>query len=455
MIVIVGGGWAGLAAAVELTRRGEAVTLVESASRPGGRARRVTYRDIEVDNGQHLVLGAYSELRRLLTIIGVDERDVFERRALELHLHSRNEPAIRLRLPRGLPAPVHLLAGLVRAAGLSFNDKRRAITFCLRLRGDRGGADTTVRALLEASGQTPRLIRRLWEPLCLATLNTPIDSASAALFRRVLLDAFSGDPANSDMLVPRTDLGRIFPEPACRFVRENGGRVLLGRRATALEHRGDTVSAVHLAGGEAIAARAVILALPPSACLRLVRTAPALGATAQRLARLDEAPICTAYLQYPDPVALPFPIVGLDGSTGQWICDLAIAGAPGRMAVVISGPGPHMSLGREDLLARIADEVAAYFPDWPRHVSGFVLRERRATFLARAGVDADRPGAETALSNLYLAGDSTAEAGYPATLEGAVRSGVACARRVSVAHAEATESASSGEVSPSRASAMA
>ena len=428
MDVVVGGGWAGIAAAVELARHGRPVTLIEAADRLGGRARRVDYRGHEVDNGQHLVIGAYHTLLELLAAIGVKEEQAFERRPLELRLRSLHGPEIRLRLPR-LPAPLHLLAGLISASGLSAAEKRRALRFCLRLQAPAPRTDRSVLSMLEDAAQPETLIRRLWEPLCLATLNAPAATASAEVFRRVLFDAFARRRADSDLLIARADLGRLFPEPAHDFILRQGGRIRLGQRVTALRLAGERIGGVELANGESLAAAHVVLAVPPPACLRLIEPLPALSALAERLERMDSAPICTIYLQYPAQTSLPFPLVGLHGATAQWVCDLAVMGRPGLMSVVISGAGDHMETAKARLVERIGAELAAFFPDWPAPQDGFVLRERRATFLCSAGVNALRPAHEILYPNCHIAGDATAT-GYPATLEGAVRSGVACARRI-------------------------
>ena len=290
--------------------------------------------------------------------------------------------------------------------------------------------------MLEETKQPPHLIQRLWEPLCLATLNTPPAEASAEVFCRVLNDAFAHRRSDADMLFARTDLGRLLPEPARDYILGRGGRVLLGERAVALNANADRIDSIELASGATLPAEHLVLALPPEACLRLIEPLPAFTAIAERLRHIDSAPICTVYLQYPAHARLPFPLIGLHGtpnrSIAQWVCDLHDAGQPGLISAVISGTGEHMDLPRAELVTRVAAELAAYFPGWPAPSDGFVLRERRATFLCKVGVNALRPGTDTPYANCHLAGDATAT-GYPATLEGAVRSGFACAHRILIA----------------------
>jgi squalene-associated FAD-dependent desaturase len=430
-VIVVGGGWSGLAAAVELSRGGSAVTLVEAAGRLGGRAARIHHQGRDYDSGQHLLIGAYHGILDLLAAMGVAEAAVFERRRFELiSLAPGSAPAWHLGLP-ALPAPFHLLGGLVVARGVSAADKWSALRFCLTAARSTApsAADETVEELLRRRRQTPALIDRLWQPLCLAALNTPLHEASAAIFLRVLRAAFAHDRRDSDLLLPRHGLDSVLPAPARHFIENHGGRILLNHRATNLEIMHDKVTAVLCADGRRLAADHVVLALPPPACLRLIEPIPALREVTDRLSRLEFSPICTVYLQYAPAPRLPFPMIGLHGTLAHWLFDLGVSGTPGLMAAVISGPGGHMELDRTVLQERVAAELAACFPHWPAPERLFTLCERRATFLSRRGVDALRPAAETPVVGCWLAGDAAA-VGYPATLEGAVRSGVDCARRI-------------------------
>jgi hydroxysqualene dehydroxylase len=429
MNIVVGGGWAGIAAAVELAQRGLPVTLVETAGRLGGRARTIAYRGRTLDNGQHLLIGACRDVRHLQSLLGLAEAGLFERRPLELRMLSRGRPALRLRLP-ALPAPLHLIAGLVFASGLAAGDRLRALRLCLALRRPAVTPDCSVRELLARHRQTPRLIASLWQPLCLATLNTPIDIASARIFVRVLHDAFARRRDDSHLLLPRVPLGGLLPDHAQGFIEARGGRVLLKQRVCALDIAENQVHGVELADGVRLPARQVILALPPAATARLFAPHAAMRAFAAALARLETAPICTVTLEYPPSTALPFPMIGLEGVTAQWVFDHALAGHPGRMSVVISGPGAHMHVDSAALLAQVAGELSCFFPHWPAPRDGFVVREKQATIVSHVGIDEYRPSIRTPLANCLLAGDAVAT-GYPSTLEGAVRSGLACARALS------------------------
>jgi squalene-associated FAD-dependent desaturase len=428
---VVGGGWAGLAAAVELADRGLPVTLFEAAPGLGGRARSVTYRGRRCDNGQHLFIGAYRALLGLLERIGVPEAAAFERRRLRLDLLSPGRAPIRLALP-ALPAPLHLAAGILGASGLGGGDRRRALSFCLSQAAGGEGGDRSVLSLLRAGGQSAELTERLWGPLCLATLNTPAAEASATLFLRVLRDAFLRRRRDSDLLIPRVGLEALWPAPARHYLESRGATVAPGTRVAGIEAEGGRVTGVALGNGTVLAVEGVVLAVPPDAMRRLLEPMPAMAETARRLGSLETAPICTAYLRYPSSARLDFPLAGLHGTLSQWVCDLATAGHAGLMSVVISGRGPHLEMDNAALLARVAAELRALFPAWPAPLDGWVIREKRATLHCAVGVDAHRPAARTPLPNCFLAGDGTATA-YPSTLEGAVRSGLAAARLAAAA----------------------
>jgi hydroxysqualene dehydroxylase len=425
-VVVVGGGWAGLAAAVELTRQGRAVTLVESARQLGGRARCTRFGALRVDNGQHLVLGANHQLLGLLRTLGVDEAAVFRRQPLRLWMKRPHARDVRLRTPAA-PAPLHLLIGLLGAGGLRLGEKLRALQFWerMRARGFELAQDLSVAALLEQHGQPEPLVQAVWAPLCLASLNTPPPLASAQVFLRVLRESLAGARHCSDLLVPRVDLGTALPGPALDYIERHGGKVILGRRVVGLETQGEAVAGVLCTDGR-LAAADVVLAVSPVACRRLLSPHPRLRAIAAQVAGLRAEPICTVYLQYPPDTRLPFDMIGLLGGTGQWVFDRATCGQDGLMSVVISAGGPHMELSNAALAERVAAELAAAFPRWARPERSLVIREKRATFACRVGVDALRPDCATPMRGLWLAGDYTAT-GLPSTLEGAVRSGIECA----------------------------
>jgi hydroxysqualene dehydroxylase len=426
-VVIVGSGWAGLAAAITLTRHRIPVQLIESARQPGGRARTVRSGELVVDNGQHLMIGAYQSMLQLMGQIGVDLDHAFERMPLTLKLINRKQTTLLLETPR-LPAPWHLLAALLTARGLSVAEQIKALRFGHNALKQTLAteADISVLALLHSHAQSPGLIRKLWEPLCVATLNTPIDIASARLFITVLKNAFSSHQRHADLLIPRHELSDLLPRPGLAYLEKRGTKIELGQRVTSIALENDRVSGVNI-GDRAIRCSHLVLATPAIISRRLISRHSILHALAQQLAELGNEPITTLYLQYSTDTKLDMPMVGLENSLGQWLFDRRICGQPGLMAVVISARGEHNELTGDKLTAHVIEELAACFPHWPAPENSLLLREKRATFCSRVGIDAIRPGNRTAVQGLWLAGDYT-DTGLPATLESAVRSGTNCAQ---------------------------
>ncbi len=427
--IVVGAGWSGLAAAAELCLAGRPVTIVEAARRPGGRAAGIERDGLAVEIGQHLLIGAYRETLGLLARIGVDVDRSFARQRLEWRVLDRERDLV-LGMA-GLPAPFHVLGGVLRAEGLDRGERLACLRLLALMVRRTPGDDETVADLLGRGRQPPSLVRRLWGPLCLAVMATPPESASARVFCRVMRDTFARRRSDSDLLIPRRPLAEAVTGPIVRYITSHGGRILSGRRVRRLvvepgrRTGADRIAGVELGDGEVLASTAVVLALPPTALCRLLP-----GTAGRRLASIPHEPITTVYLEYPGGVGLPTPMIALTGGHAQWLLDRGCSGQPGLIAAVISGPGPHLRLDRDQLATEVAGEVAVHFPDWPRPRRHLVLRERRATLSCTPAVQRLRPGIDTSgIAGCLIAGDSAWRA-YPSTLEGAVRSGLACARRL-------------------------
>ena len=421
-VAVVGGGWAGLAAAVELAAAGAQVTLFEAARQLGGRARSVQVQRQTLDNGQHLLLGAYHQTLRLMAIVGADAEKLLKRTTLDLNYPSEG---FRLRLPR-LPSPLNLAVGLLAAPGASISEKLGAVRLmrALQRANYRLGNDCSVAELLDTHRQHGSLRRMLWEALCLAALNTAPQHASAQIFANVLRDSLGGSRADTDLLLPAADLDRVFALPAADYVRSRHGEIRLSSRVEHIANDGDG-----LAIGDERFDR-VILATAPQHAAPLLAAHQMTAATAALLAGYAYEPIGTLYAQYPAELRLPLPMLGLAGdgagSHGQWVVDRGqLNGTPGLIAFVLSAGGAWDEMDRAQLLAALQRELEQALarplppPRWHQ-----LIRERRATFSCRPGLP--RPAAETALRGLWLAGDYVC-ASYPATLEGAVRSGIAAA----------------------------
>ncbi len=420
-VAVIGAGWAGMAAAVALAEAKTRVTVFEAARHLGGRARSVEIEGKMLDNGQHILISAYRETLRLMRAVGADPDRLLARQPLAIEYPDK----FSLRAPR-LPAPLHLLAALLTASGLTWGERIGAVRFMKTMRRSayRIAADMPVAELLTLHRQTGALARYLWEPLCVSALNTPPASASAQVFLNVLRDALDGERANSDFLIPRADLGKLFPEPAAAFVHANGGAVRLGSQVRNLDQTAD--SFVLDTGPERYSH--VILAVGPHQLDGLLDRFAPLAATRRSVAAFAYEPIYTCYLQYPQNVAMPQAMTGFDGGSVQWIFDRGqLSGMAGLLAAVISARGAHQNATQDELASLIHRELGVFLPDLPAPLWSRVIAEKRATFSCRPGLA--RPSNQTAIEHLYLAGDYTA-GDYPATLESAVRSGLLAARLV-------------------------
>lgn len=432
-VIVIGGGWSGLATATELVAGGASVTVLESARQLGGRARAVPFKPHHVDNGQHILIGAYTETLAILERIGIDPATVFKRVPLQLPLIDLRHHKRRRGTLRGgrLPAPLHLLTGLLGFPLTGPRGKWRILRMLSAMQKARFQCqpDVTLGDYFRSMHQSESAIRTLWEPLCLATLNTPVDDASTQLFMNVLRDAFFGAREYSDLLLPTVHLGRCFPEPAVDYIEQRSGLLKLATRVSSLAMAGHRTSGVITRQGT-LPADHVVVATGPSAAHQLLSGHEALRPLASQISRLNAMPITTLYLQYPKDVKMERDFSGLVGTTTQWVFDRGrLTGENGLMSAIVSGPGEHMQWDAQALTDHMVSEIARAFPAWPVPQETWLIREKRATFAATRGVQSLRPGHTTPVNGLWLAGDYT-DTGYPSTLEGAVRSGTRTAKAI-------------------------
>ena len=432
-IVIIGAGWSGLAAAVKLTQQGHHVTLFESAKQVGGRARAVKFDDKEVDNGQHILIGGYTECLNLIKTVGIDIDAVFKR--LPLLLTVIDKTPLILKAP-ALPAPLHLLYALVTAQGLTFKDRIAAIRFGMYLKkyNYQLKKDISVSALFETTRQTDILIRQLWEPLCLSTLNTSIKEASANVFMRVFKDAFTNKRQDADLLLPTLDLSRLFPNAAVKYIEQHGGKVHLKSRIENIEISDNQISSVtaKIENNPALIVQTskLIIATAPQNLNKLIAEHSILKSITDNIKQFNYEPIVTVYLQYPEETQLTSAMIGMSSTLSQWVFDRgAICQQDGLISVVISASGKHMAMDDDTLAQTVHNEIATLIANKPVLLKSFVIREKRATFACTVNINDIRPKNTTDVKGLFLAGDYT-DTHYPATLEGAVRSGITASQLI-------------------------
>lgn len=418
---IIGAGWAGLAAALILAPE-QKIVLIEAGRDAGGRAKSAQLLDDHLDAGQHLLIGAYQQTLQLLQSLG--SHSDYQRLPLQLHLESTTAPPLRLTPPK-IAAPLHLLLAIMNAQGVSRRERWRLIQGSLHLVNHRHSAKLTVAELLESLNQPQSLRQRFWSPLCLATLNTPIESASATLFSTVLKQSFSHSHRHSDLILPQQNLTQLFVTPALYRLRQLRQHIMLSQRIESIQpHHGTFLLQSH---HRTIHARELIIATAPWHLPPLLRYLPPLQPLGQQLAKWPVHAIATLYLRYPPQIELSYPFIGLLEGPAEWLFDRRFNGQRGVMAAVISHP--TATTERQRLLQQTLQQLQHHFPHWPTPLKTTLVVEKRATWAATPEVEAERPNNRSAVERLWLAGDYT-QGPYPATLEGAVRSGVETAQQI-------------------------
>jgi len=410
-VAVVGAGWAGLAAGVEATTAGADVTLFEMAPHAGGRARSVG----DLDNGQHICIGAYREALRLMKTVGVDEGDAFDRMPLTLV----DSDGFGLRLGHGAPMPAFALAVLRRRG---WRWRERVALLRLAARWSRSGfACAPASTVADLCAALPDRVRRDFiEPLCIAALNTPATAASGGVFLRVLHDALASGPGSADLLLPRLGLSELLATPATAWLASRGATLRLTHRVERIERDGSGWRVDGLAFDRVVLAASAVESARLAAAFAPTWTA---AATALRY-----EPIITVYARS-DGCRLPEPMLALAATSvapAQFVFDRGrLGGADGLLAFVVSGAAEWVERGSEAVEAAALLQAREALAPWLAGPLEIVrtLVEKRATFACTPGLA--RPPGRVA-EGLLAAGDFI-DGPYPATLEGAVRSGVAAA----------------------------
>jgi squalene-associated FAD-dependent desaturase len=437
-VIVIGAGFAGLSAATMLAERGGRVLVLEARPGLGGRA--TSFRDPEtgerVDNGQHLMMGCYDETLRFLDRIGARDR-VRIQSGLAVPMVDRAGHATELRLPP-LPAPLHLLAGVLGWPALGWRDRLSVLRLGRALSANvtvPGTVTSTVRQFLIDHGQTPRLIELLWEPLAVAALNQSIDQAAAAPFITVLSRVFGPDADRASLVVPAAPLDEMYAEPARAWLTSRGHDVRTNAPASVLVE-GERVAGVTVRG-ERIHAAAVISTVPWHAVAGLFDAGipAALDPAVRAASAMASSPIATVNLWY-DRSVMDEPLLGLPARRFQWVFNKwALVGArASHLTLVSSGAEDVVALPNEALIRIARSEIEDALPRarGAELLKASAVRERRATFSLAPG-EPPRPGARTPIGGFLLAGDWI-DTGLPATIESAVVSGHRAAMLAATRH---------------------
>jgi squalene-associated FAD-dependent desaturase len=433
-VIVIGGGLAGLASALACADGGSRVTLLEARPRLGGMTWSFEREGLSYDNGQHVYLRCCTDYQAFLRRIGSDHLAPLQRRmAVPVVQPGRNVSWLR---SDPLPAPLHLARSLLTYRHLAIADRLglgRAALALRRLRLDEPRIDDeTFGAWLARHGQSPAAISALWDLITLPTVNLPAARASLTLAAKVFQTGLLTDPRAADIGWARVPLARLHGEPATVALGKAGAVVRLRTRVTAIEHAEEAAGhppMTVVADGVRIDADAVVLAVPHHVAAELLPPGSIPGQAS--LQGLGFSPIVGVNLVY-DRKVMGYEVAAGLGTDAQFVFDRSLASglaaSPGRsgqcLAVSISSADHVLGARPQDLIELVSRSICDLFPAarGAKLVDAVVTRERMATFSGGPGTRALRPGARTRRPRLLLAGAWT-DTGWPATMEGAVRSG--------------------------------
>jgi squalene-associated FAD-dependent desaturase len=433
-VIIIGGGFAGLAAGVELSQRGHDLLLLERRNHLGGRA--YSFKDPttgdSVDNGQHLFMGCYFNTIDFLKKIGSLHKLKFQERTrvdfldAETGFDSFECPA--------LPAPLHVLAGLFRLKGLTPGDKLRAFNLSATLRGKaQSNGALTVAEWLKKLKQSDNIRERFWAPLVVATLNEKPEAASAKMLIKVLQQAFGGGRQASAIGISSVGLSDLYIDGAKEFIESRGGRIRTLAHVNKILMGDGKVTGVELKSGEKLAADYLISTVPPNVLRQLFDEERRQKEFAY-LAKLQSSAIVSINLWFDRPLT-DRKFIGLIGTETQWLFNKdAISVSPessNHLALIISAANDYVSMTKHQLVEMALRDLHKLLPQSleAKLLHSTIVKERDATIAHTVESDNLRPSARTSIANLILAGDWT-DTGLPATIESAVLSGNLAAQQI-------------------------
>ncbi|MDA0237615.1 MAG: hydroxysqualene dehydroxylase HpnE [Proteobacteria bacterium] len=413
-VAIIGAGWAGLSAGVTLVDAGVPTTLFESSHVLGGRARQITINEQIIDNGIHLLSGAYTATLALLSQIQIP----LEPLDIDRQPFKYSYGPLRINTPR-LPFPAKQLLGFLFARGLNLTDKLAALKFLQLIKAEKLAVRPfeSVQNLLLRHQQTDTLIELLWNPICISALNIQCERGCASVFTNVISDALLGPKGSSDMLFPKSDLTSLFASRAGRYIEKHEGILRLGYRAKITQGKNNELTIKD--SNESFSH--IVVATSPHNVRNVFEESSMIRSSLNLIDQFTYEPIYTVYHQYKKNTSTNDRMIGLNSPYAHWVFDRGITHQDlGLIGVIISGSGLHQNLTNEQLASKSANVLNDNFgfgtPLWSQ-----VLAEKRATFSCTPGLK--RPTQITDKNGIILAGDYTYQR-YPATLEAAVRSGM-------------------------------
>ena len=422
-IAIIGAGWAGLSAAICAAQAGHQVSLMEASRHWGGRARSLIVQGnngMVLDNGQHILIGAYHQSLRMMRTVGIQESDALWR--LPLHLIKPDGKGLAL---KNWPSPLNLVWGIATAKGWRLIDKWCLLQKAFQWQLNKFSCEPHLSVADICKGLTPTLMQDLIDPLCVAALNTPSHEASGRVFLKVMHDALLGPSGSADLMLPKLDLGQIFPNAAIQFLQHKGVDCRLGVRIENIQWVDNSSSHWQINGDDF---DHVVVATTASEAARLI--APFNETWSAQTQQIEYEAIATVYIQAPIHLQLPHPMMALVSNTqapAQFVFDRGLicqqANTPGLLAFVASSARESNAVLETQVIQQAKDllKTLGYSAEDIEKLQVIqTVVEKRATFACTPNLQ--RPSANPH-SHLSVCGDYI-EGPYPATLEGAVMSGI-------------------------------
>jgi squalene-associated FAD-dependent desaturase len=454
-VAVIGGGLAGITAAIALAETGADVTLLEARPRLGGATCSFSRDGLTVDTGQHIFLGCCSAYRGLLDRLGMTGHTTLQDR-FDVTVLAPGGTKARLRRT-ALPGPLHMLPALGRYPFLSRTERASVARPALAMRfvdpADPAADTQRFGDWLARHGQSERTRRALWDLFSVSALNIAGDDASLALAAVVVKTGLLGKNNAADIGVPTLPLGELHGDAGATLLAKLGGQVALSTKVSAIEPDSGGGFRIALAQGDPVTADAVVLAVPHEKAAPLIPAGALPEQTVAGWAGLGASPIVNVHVIYDRPV-MDLPFVAAIDSPVQWVFDRTkISGMDRKgqqyLAISLSAADQFADTPVAELQEQFLPALAELFPAArdARVTEFFVTRERRATFRQTPGSGALRPKTATARPGLVLAGAWT-DTGWPDTMEGAVRSGLAAAaelRRTVLTTASKTGASTIGE----------
>ena len=435
-LIIIGGGIAGLTAAVELSKNDIPVTLIEASGHLGGRCFSQTDRKTgdSIDNGQHILAGAYRNFLALPDDLGTSEL-LYRLKPLKIPFFDLS--GVKYYLDTSIfPGKAGMAAGLMRLKGISFKSKLNALKFVWSVRS--GKIDSKGKSaieILKGSGQANDIIERFWEPVIIATMNTLPERASAAIFATIINRLFLGDTSDSEMIIPKAGFSELL-SPAENIIKNAGGEILLNTRVSSIGFANNRADKVIFSDGSELAADAVIAAMPPYALKKIL---PEKSEITKNLDKFRYSPIVSVYLWFGGKISLP-PMSAVLGGTSQWIFNKAFTSIrnhetseafPGFLEATVSAADEIFKLKSSEIIERCLSDIKKIYPESAESklLHSRLFKEQHATVIIDPETSELRPDSRTDIENLLLAGDWI-NTGLPATIESAAASGKKAAGEV-------------------------